>query len=310
MNQVITNFVSIAGNTVIDIPLKGIDVPGPASFEFAGNVDIMKQPVTPLLGGCGASAAYVLGTLGQSVFLNSNIGKDSWGQLATHWLDSVGVKMCSTLHQDTAVHVIMLDGEGRRQSHYYLGEKVRWERSLHLDPPFVFFTSGYGAVDSDDLQQLCKVFSKLRGNGTNIVFDISPWFAGRVCRSLMVEVFKYVDYLIGTEDELRVWHEGKTLPVLAEKFLRSGVKYVVIKRGCRGAYGASQFGEEVNAMVIPSAQRYTVGAGDSFNGRLLFGICREETFSESVQQAANFATRIVNTARGALGAVNMSSLGD
>ena len=310
MNQIITNFVSIAGNTVIDIPLKGIDPPELASFEFADNVDIMKQPVTPLLGGCGASVAYILGALGQSVILNSNIGKDSWGQLATDWLDSVGVKMCSTSYQDTAVHVIMLDGEGRRRSHYYLGEKVRWEPSLHLDPPFVFYTSGYGAVDSDDLQQLCNVFSKLRENGTNIVFDISPWFAGRVCRSLMVEVFKYVDYLIGTEDELRVWQEGKALPVLAEKFLRFGVKYVVIKRGCRGAYGASQFGEEVNAKVIPSAQRYTVGAGDSFNGRLLFGICREEIFSESVQQAANFATRIVNIARGALGAMNMSTMGD
>ena len=306
MKEVATRVVSIAGNTVIDIPLRDVNISDSVGLEFVGNVDIMKDPVIPLLGGCGASAAFVLGAHGQPVTLNTNIGNDSWGRLATGWLESVGVKICDRVCHTTAAHMIKLDREGRRQSYYYLGEKVKWELSLNLGSPYVFYSSGYGAVNTDDIEQMCNVFSDFRASGTRVVFDISPWFEGIVPKSLMLEAFKHVDYLIGTEDEFREWEEGESIPKLARNLLKNGVEYVVIKKGRLGAYAISQFGEEVNAKVAISSKKYTVGAGDCFNGRLLYGICHEEPFVESVKYAANFATRIVDLERGALGAIDIS----
>ena len=45
-------------------------------LEFTDNVSVVSQPINLLLGGCGASVAYVLGVLEEADLLNSNIGKD------------------------------------------------------------------------------------------------------------------------------------------------------------------------------------------------------------------------------------------
>ena len=88
--------------------------------------------------GCGAATAYVLGGLGQQVALNANVGQDAWGDMLRAWLQSVEVDVAGLKAARTAVHVIALDAAGRRQSHYYRGEKVDWRASLELRVPQVF----------------------------------------------------------------------------------------------------------------------------------------------------------------------------
>lgn len=79
MKAISTKVISALENTVIDTPSIGTEAYVWADLEFAHNISFLSQFVNLLLGGCGASVAYVFGALGESVLLNSNIGKDKWG---------------------------------------------------------------------------------------------------------------------------------------------------------------------------------------------------------------------------------------
>ena len=158
MRAPVEGLVQIAGNAVLDVLVRGTGLGGAAAEVWSDNVQIVRNPVDGVLGGCGAATAYVLGGLGQQVALNTNLGQDVWGDTLRNWLESVEVDIAGLKAARTAVHVIALDAVGRRQSHYYRGEKVDWRASLELPVPQVFFAAGYGSVESEDAADLHAVF--------------------------------------------------------------------------------------------------------------------------------------------------------
>jgi len=298
--------VHVAGNAVLDVLVRGAEQVESGGDTWSDNVQRLQQPVDAALGGCGAGAAYVLGALGQQVSLNANIGRDIWGGILRGWLEDVEVEVGGICAANTAVHVIALDGRGQRRSHYYTGEKVDWRASLEGAVPHYLLASGYGAIDAEDLRELAVLFSPLRRLGTRVAFDPSPWFAGRVQVSDMHMLWRDVDCLLGTEEELSFWQEADSAEELAERILDRGVETVVIKRGSEGAFYAARDGSQghVPTEVIRAAN--SVGAGDSFNGRLVYGLCRQESLNDAVQAAAKLATDVVRNGRGALGAIDFN----
>ncbi len=295
----------VAGNAVLDILLRDSEPLATAGDTWADNVQRLQKPIEATLGGCGAAAAYVLGALGQQVSLNGNIGGDIWGDILRAWLEQVEVEIDGLCAANTAVHVIALDERGRRRSHYYTGEKVDWRVSLLGSVPQYLLASGYGAVGAEDLRELAHLFAALRQRGARIVFDPSPWFAGRVASTDMHALWREVDCLVGTEQELMAWQEADNAEDLAERILDRSVETVVVKRGAEGAYFAARDGRQGHVSVRAIDAANSVGAGDSFNGRLLYGLCREERLEEAVRAAAELATRVVENGRGALGAIDL-----
>ena len=304
MRVPVEGLVQVAGNAVLDVLVRSAAPSAPAADVWSDNVQIVEKPVDAVLGGCGAATAYVLGGLGQQVTLNANVGQDAWGDMLRAWLQSVEVDVAGLKAARTAVHVIALDAAGRRQSHYYRGEKVDWRASLELRVPQVFFAAGYGLVESGDVVDLHAVFSTLRRRGALVVFDVSPWFAGRVDVGQMHALWREVDCLIGTEEELLAWQDADSVEDLAERMLDRGLERVVVKRGAEGAFFAARDGEQGRVAVrcIPAGN--SVGAGDCFNGRLLYGLCQGEALGCAARAAAEFATQVVERGRGALGAFN------
>lgn len=300
----IEGLVHIAGNAVLDVLVRGVTPEGTAAHVWSDNVQVIPHPVDAVLGGCGAATAYVLGGLGQQVTLNTNIGRDSWGDMLRTWLEGVEVDLAGLTAAHTAVHVIALEATGRRRSRYYRGEKVDWRTSVEMAVPQIFFASGYGAVEAEDAADLHGVFSTLRQRGALVAFDISPWFAGRLAVGQMHDLWRQVDCLIGTEEELLVWQQADNVEDLAQRLLDRGLDRVVVKRGSAGAFFAGRDGEQGHVEVLPVSTGNSVGAGDSFNGRLLFGLCQGEAFGRAVSAAADLATSVVKRGRGALGAVD------
>ncbi|MFT5087599.1 MAG: sugar/nucleoside kinase (ribokinase family) [Planctomycetota bacterium] len=78
---------------------------------------------------------------------------------------------------------------------------------------------------------------------------------------------------------------------------------MVVKRGPKGAFYAARDGSQGPVSVEEVSAANSVGAGDSFNGRLVYGLCRQENLSDAVFAAAQLATRVVQNGRGALGAI-------
>lgn len=302
MPTISEGLIHIAGNTVLDILLRDVSMPETAATDsFGSNVQQLNQPVEAVLGGNGAASAYLLGKLGQKVMLNSNLANDVWGQLLQNWLIAANVEFTELTELASAVHVITLDSAGRRRSFYHTGSKVNWQRSLQGPTAQWFFASGYGAVDRDDALQLHQVFSELRRRGSQIMFDPSPWFEQHVESEFMQQLFAQLDCLCATEQELSFWLPADSVEDLAERALALGPAKVVIKRGAKGAFYADISGGcgEVSTQAITGAN--TVGAGDSFNARLIYGLCRNESLASAVDAAVHTASQIVRQGRGVLG---------
>lgn len=300
---VIKGSIHVASNAVLDVLVRDVATPGgPARDGWGANVQLLAKPVEVALGGCGAGPAYILGRLGQRVVLNANIGADSWGQLLRSWLLQVEVQPAP--FAETAVHLILLSPEGRRSSFYYTGEKVAWERSLEAERPEWYLAAGYGKVDASDLEELGRVFAHLRRQGTRVMFDPGPWFKGRVSAPAMLALWSQVDCLVATEEELQTWHPAADAQRLAGQLLDLGPSQVVVKRGREGAVYAGK-AEGLGSLPTTRVEgANTVGAGDTFNGRLVCGLCRGEGLEDAVQAALQLATQAVRQGRGVLGALD------
>ena len=296
--------IGIAGNVCMDLV-----VPDAASTEgtprdgWGENVQLLDQPIESTMAGGGAAPAFLLGSLGRPVWLNTNLGRDVFGTILRERLESVGVELLSgrTLHH-SAINVIRAYADGSRASNYYPGEKVDWLRSLEAETPDWFMASGFGLVDADDLAALHEVFAQFQKRGSRVAFDPSPWFAERVEIDEMTRLFARVDCLVATEEELRVWETGSGPEDLASNLVQKGPSLVVVKRGPEGASFASKEGKtgSVPTQALKSAN--TVGAGDAFNGQLLDGITRGIDAEQAVTEAVRTATRVARCGRGSVDA--------
>ena len=300
--------VHVAGNAATDVLVQTPEaLPAEGSHTWGANTVLVSDPIEMTMGGGGAAPAYVLGKLGQSVSLNSNIGCDRPGGLVRNWLSDAGVDLLAAARQPpaTAVHVVHLDEEARRRSAYYPGEKVNWLDSLDAPPSPWLLALGYGRVDADDFSKLEELFATAHGRGTQVVFDPSPWFAGRVPREHMLALWTYLHGLVATEEELAHWLPDKSGEALGEAALAAGTDFVVIKRGPHGALYAAASGESGTVPAEAASQSSSIGAGDALNGRLLYGLSTDEDLPTAVTAAVSLATDVVRRGRGVLGALEV-----
>jgi sugar/nucleoside kinase (ribokinase family) len=300
----------IAGNAVLDILVRDVaDDTSAAADVWSSNVQRLAQPLTAALGGGGAGAAYVAGRFGATVTLNSNLGSDAWGELLQSWLRQANVNLCPLYAEASAAHVITLTPEGRRRSFYYTGSKVEWQRSLDEPTPEWFLASGYGGIDAGDAGLLLHVFRELREHGTKVAFDLSPWFAQCIDRTMMQQLWQQTDCLIGTWEELAFWlPEADDAQALAACLTEYGPLMVVIKQGEYGAVGAScsQSGGLVTSFNVDAqfvANANSVGAGDTLNGQLLYELCHGQPLATALERAVVTATAVVAKGKGVLGLV-------
>ena len=296
--------VHVVGNSALDVLVRTpAGLPEEAGDTWGANTLLLDDPIEITLGGCGAAPAWVLGRLGNSVSLNTNIGADGPGSLAASWLTGAGVSLVTAdpPPESTAVHVVQLDAAGRRRSAYFPGEKVEWLRSAGEAPDWLL-ASGYGGVEGGDVDGLKELFSGARARGARVVFDPSPWFAGRVSAEQMLGLWGLIDGLVATEEELGHWLPAGSTESLAEAALEAGPQWVVVKRGSLGALFVSRAWESGTVAAVPVEGRNSVGAGDTLNGRLVHGLSRGESLADALAAAVGLATNTVRNGRGVLGA--------
>ncbi len=317
--------IGVAGNTCVDILVRdvddrgGVDVATAARDGWGDNVQFHEAPIEPVLGGGGVGPALVLAHCGHPVDLNTNLGSDVWGELATRQVRAAGVGLGPPLDAASAANVILLCPDGRRTSHYHAGQKVAWSRSVGAAGTGTedggsqwswFFASGFGLVDDGDLRELQQVFAAMRQRGVSTAFDPSPWFDRcGVDQGAMRSVFAELTCLVGTEEELLAWHSAPTAEALARELLNAGPEHVVVKRGAAGAVWASRAEEadavagappvaEGKVMTEPVWGTNTTGAGDSFNGYLIHGLATGRGCRAGVEAAVAAATSVARSGRG------------
>jgi fructokinase len=296
--------ILVAGNSVVDLLHKGVPGQMDAVDSWSkGNVHFADRPPEAVLGGNGASVAFVLGHLGNEVVLNSRIGEDVFGNLIQNWLRDAGVHLLHAPGDDTSVNTILLDDNGARRSIYYSGQKVEWELSLQAESANWFYASGYGQVDRTDLACLESVFRAFQSRGVSVMFDPGPWFEGCVEKSEMIRTWALVDCLAGTKHELEAFCSERNPLALTEELLSLGPDRIVIKQGGDGVTIGEQRTPPVTLETSKVNAENTVGAGDVFNAGILHRLNQKSSLAEAAGTAMDLAARAVKSGRGALGAI-------
>jgi sugar/nucleoside kinase (ribokinase family) len=256
-----------------------------------------------VIGGNGASVAYLLGRLGHRVSLNTRIGPDAFGDVLSEWLADAGVCLVGQPASRTAVNTILLDRSGARRSLYYTGDPVDWLASAAVRDVDWLYASGYGQVTAGDLETLTAVFGEVRARGARVAFDPGPWFYEAAGAERVWSAWREVDCLIGTEAELSTGRRAGKVEALVSEILDAGIRRVIVKRGRRGAAFGEAGRRPETVAVTPVEAANTVGAGDSFNAGLLHRLVLGDPLRAAVTEGLALAGRAVRSGRGAFGAL-------
>ena len=292
--------IHLAGNCAVDVM-----VPAAIGEEGgrAATLRILTEGPTVTLAGGAGWPAYLLARLGHPVQLNTRLGRDLFGGVLRDRLAEAGVEVVGPDAAATALSVIAAAEGGLRSGFVYPGEAIDWrssaERLRSAPATRWFFASGYSGVDEADFQELSELFRDLQDREVRIVFDPSPWFAQRVGRDAMLELFASVYCLSATQSELGAWFPAADPKALARHVLDCGPACAVVKQGPDGATVATAYGTMQSVLTTPVEGANTVGAGDTFSAGLLHGLSADLPAPDAVAIAVRMATEVVRVGRAA-----------
>jgi sugar/nucleoside kinase (ribokinase family) len=283
--------ISVIGNVNIDLlvwPVSELPPPG---------ADLPVESIKIRAAGSAGNTALALANLGCIPYLVGCVGEDHFGQFILRELAAAGIEegVIVVPEEPTGIS-IAFEGPGRDRSFVsLLGSLEAFRASMvppeALDRDFVLLC-GYFSLPSLRGEPAVQLLERVRAAGGCTLFDCD-WDPGgwsRESREEISNLLPLVDVFLPSEEEARGL-TGLDDPLAAARALRevSGGR-VVAKLGANGcaAFGP---GEEHWISAPPVQVSDTTGAGDSFNGGLLYALSGGAVWSEALR----FATRLAST---------------
>ena len=272
------------GTALVDSIIKGLD-PKPVSAS-----GYRAESGTLSVGGEAVNGAIAAAKLGVRTAILCSLGNDSAGTLVTAALEANGVDTGRIVRSDehpTPVTTMFVRDDGSRQS------ITNTAHRYHFHPErFLGDLTGVRAVvlgslfraPFDDPEVISAVLKAVKSQGILIAADTKlPNFRFLSLADLK-EVLPLIDYITPNEDEARYYTSKSDPQEMAEVFLSSGVKNVIIKLSAKGCY----FQNAERSLRLPPLRVEAVdatGAGDTF----LAGFLASLLNGASVQEALLFA---------------------
>lgn len=272
------------GTALVDSIIKGFD-PKPVSAS-----GYRAESGTLSVGGEAVNGAIAAAKLGVRTAILCSLGNDSAGTLVTAALEANGVDTGRIVRSDehpTPVTTMFVRDDGSRQS------VTNTAHRYHFHPErFLGDLTGVRAVvlgslfraPFDDPEVISAVLKAVKSQGILIAADTKlPNFRFLSLADLK-EVLPLIDYITPNEDEARYYTSKSDPQEMAEVFLSSGVKNVIIKLSAKGCY----FQNAERSLRLPPFRVEAVdatGAGDTF----LAGFLASLLNGASVQEALLFA---------------------
>lgn len=276
--------------------------------------------------GAELNVAIGLARLGLKVGWVSRVGDDTFGRFICHQLDKEGIdhrqvsidKRYPTGFQlkskvedgsDPLVEYFRKGSAGSHLSvddfdHDYFGSA----RHLHL--------SGVAAAVSDSSLELLKHTAKeMRARGKSISFDpnLRPvlWRSEDDMRKQLYQLAEYADWVLPGENEGVILTGHRQPEAIADFYLDKGVKAVVIKTGCDGAWFKTAEGEkgQVEAILVDNVVD-TVGAGDGFAVGVISALLEGKTLPQAIRRGNKIGSLAIQVIGDSEGLPTRQQLGD
>jgi 2-dehydro-3-deoxygluconokinase len=181
-------------------------------------------------------------------------------------------------------------------------------RHLHL--------SGVAAAISDSSLELTKHAAKeMRARGKTLSFDpnLRPvlWRSEGEMRKQLNLLAEYADWVLPGEKEGYILTGYRQLHDIADFYLDKGVKAVIIKTGCEGAWYKTASGEQgqVEAMRVDNVVD-TVGAGDGFAVGVISALLEGKPLVQAIRRGNKIGSLAIQVIGDSEGLPTRQQLGD
>lgn len=278
------------------------------------------------IAGAELNVAIGLARLGLKTGWVSRVGNDSFGRYTCQQLEKEGVDhrqvtvddrfptgfQLKSKVSDGSDPVVEYFRKGSAASHLsvedfnhdYFGAA----RHLHL--------SGVAAAISASSLELSKYAAKeMRALGKTISFDpnLRPvlWRSEEEMRTQLNLLAEYADWVLPGEKEGLILTGYRHPEAIADFYLDKGVKAVVIKTGCEGAWYKTAAGEkgQVEAIRVENVVD-TVGAGDGFAVGVVSALLEGKSLPQAIRRGNKIGSLAIQVIGDSEGLPTRAQLGD
>jgi len=306
----------IIGTTTADILLQ---TSLPAIFNEddgfrEGNLIFTEYPPKILLGGNGGNTAYVLSKLGATVALISAVGQDVLGDFLIDCLKEQHVNISNLIRSDirsTSTSTILMSDTSHQLIFHHLGASqdvrpIPTQEKMFTQADVLLIT-GYSLLHAMRYEGYANALRIVHQQGGLTAVDIGPAIGEYATLSELKGLLSDIDFLIANTHELCVFTGDTAWETAAERTLAAGAHNIIIKHGAKGVFAwTPDLQIQVPAFSVNAT--ITVGAGDSFNAGLLYGIQNGRTLKESLFLGSAVAALVVSGENGVLGAPDMNQV--
>jgi len=302
------NGVVCMGMSVVDILVRPVD-------RISQNSEAtFVEEISCAVGGDAYNEAYALTRLGVPVKLISSVGVDMWGDFIAGKGNEAGIDMAHVMRNgncSTTVSIVLIRGNGER-NFICAGDSVMHFLKESLDLPSIekakvlSMASIYCSREYDQAFLTAAEAAKKAGA---IVTADTILNAEDCSLESKAELLPFIDFIFPNYDEACIITGEKSPDKIADAFLKTGVRNVVIKTGKNGCY--IQNAElKLNVPTYKNAKRVdTTGAGDNFVAGFIYGLTKDLPVRECAAYA-NAAASVSIQYIGAGGVKNLQEVED
>ena len=286
--------VDIIGGTTVDIYISVPRFPSGIGTEFGHSTLAHCGRAARLsVGGNGGLAAFMLGRLGQPVRLHTRLGQDFWGGWIRAQLEAVGVEVASdSTDEESSTNVVATDGEGNRLSFFHALE-AQYAVPAPLPETKVMFLGGCPHPSAELIASYVRPYRNAR---VTTVVDIGPSIPRPFRFDDMALLADAIDLVTCNRAELRQLSGTTSLRRGVQIIHKLGIRTVVVKDGANGALFSTAGDEHLYLLPAETTEPATgtVGAGDSFNAGLLYGLANAKDVAVAVAFANHVARAVLD----------------
>ena len=239
------------------------------------------QPVSATAGGAMLNTSVSLGRLGLPVRLVSELGEDAVGDLIMDFLNTngVGTDLVTRYSGKTAVALAFLD-ENDDASYSFYKDYPADRKGLHaiqFQPGDLLLFGSFFAMTKEVREPLLRILKDARTAGATIIYDPNFRESHRSMlpglKDYLFENLDYADVVRGSHADFRHIFNARSPDEAYRAMAEAGDKILIHTEGGRPVSFRS--GSQSFAIDVPPVDPVsTIGAGDSFNAGIIYGLSK------------------------------------
>ena len=264
--------ITCIGQALVDCITRGIE------HKEEGKRVHRAKSISLSIGGDAINESMVLKRLGHNVRLVCGLGDDLAGRMILGTMKDMAID-CSlsdlAADRPTPIANLMVEIDGSRNSvnsdASMLGSYVP---DIHAvaDTKIVSLASLFRAP-LDRCESVITLVKEAKKNGCLVCADTKIPTFRKMTFEEIAEILPMIDYIFPNDAEAAFFSGKKKIEEMADFFLNTGVKHVIIKAGPEGSYiyGAK---ESFRLKALPVDAVDSTGAGDNYVAGFLSGLLR------------------------------------